>query len=72
MEVKEAQERKINFEVELYKAFKDFEEETGLEIAAILVQRLDASEMGGSRKSILGGIEIVAGVDVPATPKEAM
>lgn len=72
MEVKDAHKEKLNLEMSLYEKFLKFEEETGLQIAAVLLDRADVSQMGDdeSNKSKIVGIEVVAGLDVPPTPKE--
>ena len=69
MEVNEARRHKLNLEVEIYKLLTSFEAETGLEIAAILIERIDVGQMGDDSKSQLNQVEVVAGIDVPAPPK---
>lgn len=72
MNILEAKELKLGLEKTLYNELEEFESLTGLEVAAVLINRADVSQIGESRRSQLVGLEIVAGIDVPATPKEAM
>ena len=69
MEVNEARRHKLNLEVEIYKLLTSFEAETGLEIAAILIERIDVGQMGDDSKSQLNQVEVVAGIDIPASMK---
>ena len=64
MEVKDAKETKRNLEQQLLNLFMSFENTTGLEIAAVMIERRDASSMG-DQQTILVGVEVIAGIDVP-------
>ncbi len=66
MEVTEAKEAKENLEKTILDQLVYYEKTTGLEIAAVSIGRLDASEMGSSSKSILQIVVIDVGIDVPA------
>ena len=70
MEVNEARRHKLNLEVEIYKMLTTFETETGLQVAAVLIERVDLTTMGDdSFKSQLNSVEVVAGIDIPAPSK---
>ncbi len=68
MDVAKAVVAKHKLEADVFDALKLFESETDLEVAAVLIDRIDISQMGEGKKSQLSDIDIIVGVDVPPTP----
>ncbi len=66
MEVAEAKKLKTEMEEAILNNLLFYEKTTGLEIAAVSIGRLDASEMGSPSRSILQVVVIDVGIDVPA------
>ena len=72
MNVAEAKVKKHQLEADIFDLLVMFEKQTQLEVAAVIVERLDIGQMGGEKKSSLGDLEVIVGVDIPPTPKGGM
>jgi hypothetical protein len=59
---------KRNLDAKIMNMVKEFEHKTCLEVVGIYVERIDASEMGSERKSILTGVEVQAVLE-PVLPE---
>ena len=60
LQLYEIKELKRKLDSRILNLIKEFEEKTSLEIIGIYVERIDASEMSGPRKSIPASVEVQA------------
>jgi len=60
LELYQIKEKKRYLDLKILNLIKEFEEKTQLEVVGVYVERMDTSQMGGSRSSILSGVEVQA------------